>query len=187
VGKIASVGGNAKNRVKAKAFKYDEHKDEFSSEDYRRWIQCCIENSHLTFWNVPAKQGRDYNPGQTPFGNIVWTKAGTMPFSVKGVIYAHEYIYLFGDPERILKPIYSHWSIQQQKLSLHPAPFPPEMVAKALAHCTKEGDTVFDPFGGSGTTAAVAKAMKRHYITCDVSAQYVNWIEERLKKTKVLG
>jgi DNA modification methylase len=46
------------------------------------------------------------------------------------------------------------------------------------------GDLVFDPFMGSGTTAAAAKALGRNYIGCEISARYCEIIEDRLKEIK---
>jgi len=45
---------------------------------------------------------------------------------------------------------------------------------------TKKGDVVVEPFGGSGTTYAVAERMKRRWIGMDIQSTPV--IIERLKK-----
>ena len=46
---------------------------------------------------------------------------------------------------------------------------------------SSEGDVVFDPFLGSGTTSVVAKKLRRHYIGTEVEAQYCVWAEQRLE------
>ena len=43
----------------------------------------------------------------------------------------------------------------------HPAQKPLRLVPRALVACTREGDLVFDPFCGSGTTAVAAKELNR--------------------------
>jgi DNA modification methylase len=43
------------------------------------------------------------------------------------------------------------------------------------------GDLVFDPFMGSGTTAVAARQLGRHYFGCDISPEYVEMAQERLK------
>ena len=46
-------------------------------------------------------------------------------------------------------------------------------------------DWVLDPFGGSGTTAVVAHALDRHFITCDQSDKYAESIAQRVEKGAV--
>lgn len=49
---------------------------------------------------------------------------------------------------------------------------PEQLIARTVRACSNLGDTVFDPFGGSFTTAAVAKKLGRCWLSCDVSAAY---------------
>ncbi len=53
-----------------------------------------------------------------------------------------------------------------------------ELIIKASSN---EGDLVLDPFGGTGTTAAVAKRLKRNFITMEISKGYYNVILKRLE------
>ncbi len=62
---------------------------------------------------------------------------------------------------------------------------PERYLERLIRAYTNEGDTVFDPFGGSGTTATVAVALGRNAVTCDVSAVNVAAIRERIKKGAV--
>jgi len=55
----------------------------------------------------------------------------------------------------------------------HPAPFPEALVRRLLIYLTRVGDTVLDPFSGSGTTALVARRLKREPIGVDRSLEYV--------------
>lgn len=57
----------------------------------------------------------------------------------------------------------------------------PEALLKRLIECASNpGDVVLDCFGGSGTTAAVAKKLNRGYITGDKSARAVGIMRARL-------
>lgn len=47
---------------------------------------------------------------------------------------------------------------------------------------TKDGDIVFDPFIGSGTTALSAKELNRRYIGCDICQDYVDIANKRLQQ-----
>ena len=68
----------------------------------------------------------------------------------------------------------------------HPALFPEQLAADHIKSWSNEGDIVLDPFMGSGTTAKVARALGRHYIGFEISAEYCDIIRQRLEQTKSL-
>ena len=68
----------------------------------------------------------------------------------------------------------------------HPAIFPELLVRDHIVSWSNEGDVVLDPFMGSGTTAKVARALNRHYIGFEISAEYCEIIRKRLEQTKTL-
>lgn len=63
----------------------------------------------------------------------------------------------------------------------HPARYPQQLVEFFLLSGTNEGDTVLDPFAGSGTTAVVAQRLKRNWICMDINSEFCElarkWIE----------
>ncbi len=63
----------------------------------------------------------------------------------------------------------------------HPTQKSEKLLAKIMLASSPEGDIVFDPFLGSGTTSVVAKKLNRHYIGIEVEAQYCVWAEQRLE------
>ena len=64
----------------------------------------------------------------------------------------------------------------------HPAIFPEKLVADQINTWTNENDLVYDPFMGSGTTAKIAHLLKRKWIGSEISKEYVDISEERLKE-----
>ncbi len=62
----------------------------------------------------------------------------------------------------------------------HPAIFPEKLAEDHILSWSKEGDIVFDPMCGSGTTCKMARKNKRHYIGCDISEEYVKLAKKRL-------
>ena len=62
----------------------------------------------------------------------------------------------------------------------HPAIFPEKLAEDQIVTWTNEGDLVYDPFMGSGTTAKMCKMLGRDYIGSEISAEYCKIIEERL-------
>lgn len=55
-----------------------------------------------------------------------------------------------------------------------------ELLERIIKSTTKGGDIVFDFFGGSGTTAAVAEKLNRKWITCDIGKLAFYTIQKRL-------
>ena len=65
---------------------------------------------------------------------------------------------------------------------VHPTQKPMELLRRVILSCTKEGDTVLDPFVGSGTTSVVAKMLGRNSIGIEKEKKYLNIIEKRLNQ-----
>ena len=63
----------------------------------------------------------------------------------------------------------------------HPTQKPEELLRKIVWACSDRGDTVYDPFGGSGTTFAVCEQLGRNWIGSEESADYCELIAERLE------
>lgn len=61
----------------------------------------------------------------------------------------------------------------------HFATFPPDLIEPCILAGTKEGDTILDPFAGSGTTGVVGKRYGRHSILIELSPEYGKLIEQR--------
>lgn len=66
----------------------------------------------------------------------------------------------------------------------HPTQKPEELLRKFILASSNEGDTVLDPFSGSGTTLVVAEQLGRKWLGCDIKAQYNDWAIERLERVQ---
>lgn len=66
----------------------------------------------------------------------------------------------------------------------HPAPFPQQLVRDHILSWSSEGDVVLDPFMGSGTTAVVARALRRNYIGFEISKDYCDIAQKRIELNK---
>lgn len=64
----------------------------------------------------------------------------------------------------------------------HPAPFPRELPKRCIKLFSFIGDTVFDPFCGSGTTLLEAKLLKRKAIGLEIDLTYCELAKNRIKK-----
>lgn len=65
----------------------------------------------------------------------------------------------------------------------HPAPFPEQLCGDHIISWTNKGDLVYDPFMGSGTTAKMAIINGRNWIGSEISTEYCQIIQERIKNT----
>ena len=70
------------------------------------------------------------------------------------------------------------------KIVKHPAVFPEQLAEDCILSWSVEGDTVLDPFMGSGTTAKMALLNNRNYIGFEINEEYYNGIIKRLDKFK---
>ena len=73
-----------------------------------------------------------------------------------------------------------HERITKEDGSVHPCQMPESVLERIIKVSSSEGDLVLDPFGGTGTTAAVAQKLNRNWITMDRSQQYCDVIAKRL-------
>jgi len=62
---------------------------------------------------------------------------------------------------------------------------PEQLLGRIIRGSSNAGDTVIDPFGGSGTTLAVAKKLGRRFLGCELSEAHAARIRERLAAVRV--
>ena len=131
---------------------------------------------------------------------IVWDKMGTSSTAMmvdQGVFYnSWEPIYHFSESNERLNNTKAKdvWKCdvvrggthESDVTGSHPAPFPVDLVKKAIQDTTDEGDTVLDPFMGSGTTAVAAIQNQRNYVgfELDEEGAYKPIIERRIGEAK---
>lgn len=70
------------------------------------------------------------------------------------------------------------WSMPEN--TNHPTQKPEKLYAKLILASSREGDNVFDPFMGSGTTCVVSKKLNRHYLGIELNEEYCLWAAKRL-------
>jgi site-specific DNA-methyltransferase (adenine-specific) len=69
----------------------------------------------------------------------------------------------------------------RERAGWHGCQMPEQLLGRIIRACSKEGDVVLDPFGGSGTTLVVAKKLRRRYLGFELSPEYAARIEARLE------
>ena len=66
----------------------------------------------------------------------------------------------------------------------HFATFPPDLIEPCVLAGSRAGDTVLDPFMGSGTTAAVSIKHGRKYLGCELNPAYKELQDDRIGVSK---
>ena len=86
------------------------------------------------------------------------------------------------DGFRLPKSVVFVNNLHQSKESLgHPTQKPEELIKPLILYSSNPGDLVFDPFAGSGTTPAVAKKCGRRYLAIEMTPEWHQKAEERVR------
>jgi len=75
----------------------------------------------------------------------------------------------------------------KKKLNIEDIPtmYPKPMIERIIRMSSNKGDTILDPFVGSGTTLLAAESLGRKGIGIDVDKKYKKVIQSRLKKETI--
>lgn len=123
--------------------------------------------------------GGNYFADYLPVGNhwVVWDKKQTMP--------------TFGDCELVwtnikrnsVKWITREWNglLGKEEAREHATQKPLKIMTWLIVNYTNPGDTVFDPFMGSGTTGVACVQLGRNFIGCEIDPQYYAIAERRIR------
>ena len=128
------------------------------------------------------------------------TVMGSFPYPRNGILKLdYEFILIFkkyGDPPKVNKDIKEkskmtkeewnqyfagHWNFSGEKQDKHLAMFPEELPKRLIKMFSFIGDTVLDPFLGSGTTSLAAKNLDRNSIGYEINKKFLPIIKEKLK------
>ncbi len=75
-----------------------------------------------------------------------------------------------------------HWNFSGARQNGHIAMFPPELPKRLIKMFSFVGDTVLDPFLGSGTTSMVAKKLQRNSVGYEINPEFIPLIKEKIGK-----
>jgi len=78
------------------------------------------------------------------------------------------------------------WELPAERhKTTHPTEKPEKLLERIILIGSEEGDTVLDPFMGSGTTGVVAKQLNRNFIGIETDCTYFNIAKDRIEKTNL--
>lgn len=127
------------------------------------------------------------------------TVMGSYPYPRNGILKLdYEFILIFkkyGNPPKVSDEIKEqskltleewnqyftgHWNFSGEKQDKHLAMFPEELPKRLIKMFSFVGDTVLDPFLGSGTTSMAAKNLNRNSIGYEINEDFLPIIKEKL-------
>jgi site-specific DNA-methyltransferase (adenine-specific) len=92
------------------------------------------------------------------------------------------------DASRLTKDEYQEWfqqvwnGLTGESTKHHPAPFPEELAHRLVRMFSFAGDTVLDPFMGTGTTLLAAARCGRNSIGVEIEPDFLNFAKSRLDR-----
>ena len=128
------------------------------------------------------------------------TIMGSFPYPRNGIIKLdYEFILIFkklGDPPKVIREIkekskltleewneyfHGHWNFSGERQDKHLAMFPEELPKRLIKMFSFVGDSVLDPFLGSGTTCLAAKNLNRNSIGYEINEDFIPLIKTKLQ------
>ncbi len=182
---------------------YEGHSDNMPHKEYVTWQRNClkemlrvIKDDGAIFynhkWRVQAgllQDRHDIVDGFPVRQIIIWKRKGGINFNPGYFLPTYEVIYLIAKPKFKLAPKASSlgdiWEFNQELKNPHPAPFPVKLIERIIG--ATNAKVVLDPFMGSGTTAIAAINLQRDFIGIELSKEYCEAADERIKKHVAQG
>ena len=144
----------------------------FYQHKIRNWDR---KGSHPMQW-LSKTQAQFYQ-------EIVWHRKSTIAMDERYLFNTTERVYWFCKlkPAVYKQQVHPHyrsdvWTISPERQQGHPAPFPAQLVENCILLTTLEGDMVYDPFAGGGTTLKVAQRLRRRSVGTEIDAKYCDMI-----------
>lgn len=191
--------------VKEFSTKYEGFDDNLPIEEYFKFhlsvLKELLRTSRIIFYNIQIVTGSkraifkiigelsDYLKDI-----IIWDKGHTQPAMGEKVLNRRTELILVFDKKNGISRQFDKanfkrgtlddlWLIKRGKkiTNSHSAVFPEELVKIIIENFSNEGDLIYDPFMGTGTTAVVAKKLNRDYIGSELLVEYFNFINKRLQ------
>ena len=200
--------------VKEISTKYEGFADNMPIDDYYEFhsevLRELLRVSNLVFYVVQVVTGskRSIFKMIGEFSDnlkdiIIWDKKYAEPAIQKQVMNRRtEFILVFENDYPISRQFRSApfkrgslndiWQIDKNrnngksKDKSHGATFPEKLVATIIENFSKKGDKIYDPFLGTGTTAIVAKKMKRKFIGSEILKDYCKIAKRKLNEVGTL-
>lgn len=185
--------------------KYTNYKDDLPIEEYERiqtlFLEKALTLSDYVFYNIQMITGNKI-PLLHIMGKfadkikdiIIWDKGNAQPAINKGCLNSqYEFIIVFSNVRPHCRTFDNAcfergtetniWNNKRERNTKHRAGFPVSLIERVLTNFTVEGNTILDPFMGSGTTGVACINNKRNFIGIELDSEYYGIAKDRLKET----
>lgn len=143
-----------------------------------------LSKSKVDHWFRYDEGGFSY-PSVEDWNNVKWIiddwseEFKEVNQKLNDVVYEYDDINKNAHKGRIKRSV---WSINTKPSKVkHFAPYPKELIEPMILSATDEGDLVYDPFIGSGTTAIVCQSLNRNWIGSELNKEYADMVKNRIK------
>ena len=190
-------------------FNYNEYEDNLSDGDYINLISE-LKGNKLAIIHYPEETMKYFVPALgVPDEVNVWAYNSNLPGRQSRLI---NYYNLTPDYNKVLQPYknpndkrikaqiakgrtgvrsYDWFSdiqlvknVSKQKYN-HPCPVPVKLMERIILLTTNEGDTIIDPFMGSGTTGVASLNVGRKFIGFEIDTEYFDMAQERILEVEM--
>ena len=172
---------------------YDNYNDDMDEDEYKKWqidvLNECFRiikptgsifyNHKIRRWNKILHHPWDFlsQSNAKLYQQIIWDRGNSSNVRKEYLLPTTELIFWFRkENPQVFKDNAIHksevWRIKPTINKIHPASYPEELVKNCILLTTLPGDTVLDPFNGSGTTGIAAQILNREYIGIEISKDY---------------
>lgn len=173
----------------------------------KRWIEECVRvlKDEGTIWisgtlhNHPSIGMILKQLNLWIINDIIWFKPNAPPLIQKNrFVPSTELIWVASKSKRYYfnyematylgqgKQMRNLWEIPAERHKTpHPTEKPEKLLERIILVGSREGDTILDPFMGSGTTGVVAKRFNRNFIGIEIEEEYFQIAQRRIESTKV--
>lgn len=192
--------------IKEFSTKYSNFNDNLPIDEYNKFhskvLKELLRISKVVFYNIQIVTGSkrsifkmigDFNEQLKDI--IVWNKGISQPAMHEQVLNKQTELILVFETDYPISRQFRYanfkrgtlsdiWNVKRENTinKNHSATFPLNLIRKILINFTNKNNIIYDPFMGTGTTAIVARKMKRKFIGSEIGKDYFDLIEKRLNE-----
>jgi len=117
---------------------------------------------------------------------IIWEKSNPLPANGFNITNAYEFIIVFGKNIKANQTYTKNHITTSvtQMIAEHKAIMHKDVAMFIIDRFSSIGDTILDPFAGTGTTGVICQRLNRNYILIEKTPEYVEIIHTMLKENK---